>query len=196
MVRGKGREFHFIKKILEKGGVIAFPTETVYALGVDISNEKAIRKLYDLKGRDYSKPLSIFISSMNMLEEYVTEISPQAQKLIEKYWPGPLTLVFKASKKVPSLIMGGGKTIGIRMSSHPCVVEILEAFKKPITATSANISGQKSARTAEELKFYFRGAIDYVIEDNVGESQIESTVIDVSQDKFQVLREGALQCSI
>jgi len=91
--------------ILKKGGVIIYPTETVYGLGVDIFNEKAVNKLYQLKGRDFNKPLSIFVSSLKMLENYVEEIPPQAKELIQKYWAGPLTLVFKASSKVPKFVL-------------------------------------------------------------------------------------------
>jgi len=185
-----------IVKTLRQGGVIAFPTETIYGLGVDIFNEKAVNKLYQLKGRDFNKPLSIFVSSLKMLENYVEEIPPQAKELIQKYWAGPLTLVFKASSKVPKFVLAGGNTIGIRMSSHKIINEIVERLGHPITATSANISGKKEALTADEVRQYFPSGLDYIIEDSAQENtitgNIASTVVDISQHDIRILREGTI----
>ena len=189
-----------IVKILRQGGVIAFPTETVYGLGVDIFNEKAVNKLYQLKGRDFNKPLSIFVSSLEMLENYVAEIPPVARELIQKYWAGPLTLVFKASSKVPRSILAGGTTIGIRMSPHKVINQIVERLGRPITATSANLSGSKAATTAEDVRDYFPCGIHEIIEvpSEVGKvaggiaESVASTVVDISQHDIRILREGTI----
>jgi len=187
-------ELKTIIKILSSGGVIAFPTETVFALGADITQVKAIEKIYSLKGRAFNKPLSMFVSSQDMLEEYVCDITPLARLLIKKYWPGPLTLVFKAQKKV-SRSLCSGETIGVRMSSHPLVSHILKEFKKPLTATSANVSGFPSARTYQEVLHYFSDvipAIDYVVKSHLQGATLESTVVDVTGLEGRILREGAL----
>jgi len=186
-------DLEVIQKKLDGGGIVAFPTETVYGLGVDISDEKAIAQLYKIKGRDFSKPLSIFISSVKMLRKYVEDISPMAMKLMATHWPGPLTLVFKASENVPEAILAAGDTVGIRMSSHPYVTQILNQFQKPITATSANRSGFKSARSAAEVRAYFPNDINCIVENPLSEGEVESTVVDVSHNQCRVLREGAIE---
>ncbi len=185
-----------IVQILREGGVIAFPTETVYGLGVDILNEKAVKKLYQLKGRDFNKPLSIFVSSLPMLEHYVEEIPPVAEELIQKYWAGPLTLVFKASSQVPRSILAGGTTIGIRMSSHKTINEIVESLGHPITATSANISEKPAALTGQEVRNYFPSGVDEIIEAPSEVSGVgvgaASTVVDISQHDIRIVREGTI----
>ncbi|MBI2027775.1 MAG: L-threonylcarbamoyladenylate synthase [Deltaproteobacteria bacterium] len=211
-----------ITKIIKKlvnGTVFAVPTETVFGLVADIQNEKAIQKIYDLKGRDFSKPLSIFISDLGMLEKYVrlplalgspllaefTQSSNEGpkggddvlamtniQNLVKKYWPGPLTLVFKASKKVPSSILAGGDTVGIRCSSRPLIQQIVQKLGRPVTATSANLSGKPSAKTAEQVKEYFGNTIDVVVDNFFECSTIESTILDVTISPWRVLRPGAV----
>lgn len=185
-------EVQAIIKSLKEGGVVAFPTETVYGLGADISNEMAIQKIYSLKGRDFQKPLSIFVSSLEMLEEYVCEITPEAERLVKKYWPGPLTLIFKANQNVSKTVCAGGDTVGVRMSSHPIVAHILREFEKPITATSANVSGLPSAQSYEQVLHYFSTKIDYVVESKWEGATLESTVVDVTGLECRILREGEL----
>lgn len=200
MISQRQSEIIKMTKIVRRGGIIAFPTETVYGLGVDIFNEKAVKKLFELKGRDFKKPLSIFVSSLPMLESYVEEIPPVARELIQKYWAGPLTLVFKASSKVPRGILAGGNTIGIRMSSHKTINQIVEALGHPMTATSANISDEPSALTAQEVRDYFPHGIDYIVESSIQKSTVSegiavsvaSTVVDVSQRDIKILREGTI----
>ncbi len=127
-------------RVIQNGGVIAFPTETVYGLAADAGNEDAIQRIFDLKRRPANKPILILISDKTQITEFVAKVSSIADRLMKKYWPGPLTIVFPAKSSVSSILRGGGDTIGIRIPSHPVAQALLQACICPLTAPSANIS--------------------------------------------------------
>src|SRR3990167_4936348 len=178
--------------VFKKGGIIAYPTETFYGLGVDPFNEAAIKKLFELKGRGSDKPVSILIKDKKMLLEVAEEIPLLAEKLIKKFWPGPLTIIFKAKKSIPSLLTGGTGKIGVRISSNPITQKLLEEIDYPITATSANPSGKKSPVTAKEVMDYFGDKIDLLIDGGVLSGKLGSTILDATEQELKVIREGEI----
>lgn len=178
--------------VFKRGGVIAYPTETFYGLGVDPFNESAIEKLFALKGRETDKPISILVKDKKMLTEVAEEIPLSAEILIKKFWPGPLTIIFKAKKIIPSLITGSTGKIGVRISSNPITQKLLEAIDAPITATSANPSGEKSPVTAREVMDYFENEVDLILDGGTLFGRLGSTIVDVTEGDLKVIREGEI----
>jgi L-threonylcarbamoyladenylate synthase len=178
--------------VLNKSGIICFPTETVYGLGAKIFDEKALEKLFTIKGRDKRNPFSIFIKEIDELEAFAEEVSPSARKLIDRFWPGPLTLVFKSRLKNPSPYLLKHNKIGIRISSHPLVQELVKQLNCPITATSANLSGKKPCRSSKEVEKVFWGKIDLLLDGGRTKKSEVSTVLDVSEEKWSLIREGSI----
>jgi L-threonylcarbamoyladenylate synthase len=178
--------------ILRKGGIIAYPTETFYGLGVDAFNEVAIRKLYQIKGRDFNKPISILIKDQKMLKQVVNPIPPIGERLIKEFWPGPLTLIFKGRKQLPSCLTGGTGKVGVRISSQPTAQRILEIFELPITATSANVSGGKSPIMAQEILGISPNGIDLILDGGKLPGQRGSTIVDLTFSPPKIIREGEI----
>ena len=148
--------------VLNSGGVVAFPTETYYGLAVDPLNPLALNYLFTLKQRDIAKPILTLVDDRESLSSLVHEIPIIYNQLMEKFWPGPLTLIFRAKINLPAMLTAGTSTIGVRQSSHPFARQLLRAFGRPITATSANISGKEAAVDAYEVKAHFGDQIDMV----------------------------------
>ena len=179
--------------VLGKGGVIGYPTETVYGLGADAYNEEALEKLFNIKGREPNKPISILIGNVEMLEEVTSWIPPLAMELIRGHWPGALTIIFEASKACPTILTGNSGKIGVRISPHAIAHKLLEALKRPITSTSANLSGMPSLSDPDEVYRVFRGRIDLIMDGGKTEGEGLSTVIDVTVSPPRILREGVVQ---
>lgn len=178
--------------ILRKGGVIAYPTETFYGLGADAFNEKTIEKIFTIKGRDVKNPVSVIIGNESGLHDLIAEIPESARLLIKRFWPGPLTLVFRASPAVPPLLTAGTGKIAIRISSHPIATALAQALRHPITATSANLSGARECTTAEEVMRELGGRIDAVIDGGTTPGGKGSTIVDLTRTPPKILREGAV----
>ncbi len=174
---------------LKNGGLAVFPTETVYGIGADAFNASAIASLYEKKHRPPDKPLLMHISSLEMAES-VAVLSDRAIELINKFTPGPLTLVVKAKGNLPEIALSGGDTVGLRFPSNKQFLAISKAFGKPIAATSANISGEKSATRSVELKGVLNIA-DIVIDGGECSLGMESTIISLVDDKPKILRLGS-----
>jgi L-threonylcarbamoyladenylate synthase len=179
-------------EILVAGGVIAYPTETFYGLGVDATNEKAIRKIYDLKGRNFSNPISIIIDRKENLYGLVDETPAISLVLMKTFWPGPLTIVFKASRIISPLLTAQTGKIGVRVSSHQGATAITRKLGHPLTATSANLSGAPECSTAIEVNRQIGNKIDAIVDLGVTAGGKGSTIIDVTTNPPQILREGAL----
>jgi L-threonylcarbamoyladenylate synthase len=178
--------------ILKAGGVVAFPTETFYGLAADATNEKAVDRIFEIKGRSFNNPIALIISKENDLDLLTDNIPEEAKKLMAAFWPGPLTLVFKASPSVsPRLTAGTGK-IGIRISSHPIAHALAAGLGRPITATSANLSGGRECTTAEEVRGQMANAQLTVIDGGPTLGGRGSTFLDVTVDPPVLLREGAI----
>jgi L-threonylcarbamoyladenylate synthase len=179
--------------VLEDGGVIGYPTETVYGLGADAYNEEALERVFKIKGRETGKPISVLVASMEMLKEITTRIPPVAMGLIRDHWPGPLTIIFEASKTFSTALVGESRKIGVRISPHRVPQRLLEILKRPITSTSANLSGMPSLSDPEELSRVFRGKIDLVLDGGETKGGGVSTVVDVTVSPPRVLRKGLVR---
>lgn len=178
--------------ILEAGGVVAFPTETFYGLAADATNEKAVDRIFEIKGRSFNNPIALIISKENDLDLLADNIPEEAKKLMAAFWPGPLTLVFQASPSVsPRLTASTGK-IGVRISSHPIAHALAAGLGSPITATSANLSGGRECTTAEEVRGQMANAQLTVIDGGPTLGGRGSTFLDVTVDPLVLLREGAI----
>lgn len=179
-------------EILKAGGIIAYPTETFYGLGADATNEKAIRKIYTIKGRNFSSPISIIIDKAESLCPLVCEIPAVAQKLMQAFWPGALTIVFKASDKILPVLTAGTGKIGLRVSSHPGAGMLAHKLGVPLTATSANLSGAAECSTAEEVVLQIGDKINAIVDLGKTAGGLGSTIIDVTFNPPKILREGVI----
>lgn len=179
-------------KILQEGGLVAFPTETVYGLGGNGLDSEACKKIYIAKGRPSDNPLILHISEFEELNPIVGEISPAAQKLMDAFWPGPLTMVFPKSDIVPDQATGGLDTVAVRFPNHPVARAIIRAAGLPIAAPSANSSGKPSPTRASHVEFDLNGKIDMIVDGGAAEWGLESTIVDVSGEVPMILRPGAV----
>lgn len=170
--------------ILRKGGLVAFPTETVYGLGANALDKEALKKVYEIKKRPKNKPLTVHISGIGQLKKIVGAVPPEAVKLIDRYWPGPLTIILKDAR---------GKKIGFRMPDNKIAFRLIEEAGVPVVAPSANISGNKPPASAKEVLRDLDGKIDIVIDGGKTKIGIESTVVDMTGKTPKVLREGAIK---
>jgi L-threonylcarbamoyladenylate synthase len=178
--------------ILKEGGVIAYPTETFYGLGAQAGTAAAVERIFTIKGRSFGNPIPLIIGIEENLAELVQEVSPIANKLMEAFWPGPLTLVFHASARIiPRLTAGTGK-IGIRVSSHPIAAALAKTLAFPITATSANLSGAGECSTAQEVIDCLGEKIDALIDGGRTRGGVGSTILDMTTDPPAMLREGVI----
>ncbi|MEE9613621.1 MAG: L-threonylcarbamoyladenylate synthase [Thermodesulfobacteriota bacterium] len=179
----------------KKGGVIAYPTETFYGLGVDPFNEEAVRGLFTLKGRPPENPVSVIVRDREMLRMVVEEVPPLAERLIEYFWPGPLTIILKARDVLPPTLTAGTGTVGVRESSSDTAMKLVTALGSPITATSANPSGKPPAATADEAAAYFGDGIDILIDGGKTGGGLGSTVVDATGEEIEIIREGEIPAS-
>ena len=179
-------------EILTGGGIIAYPTETFYGLGADATNEKAIKKVFAAKGRDLKNPVSLIIGPMDDIPPLVQDIPESARKLMAAFWPGALTIVFQASKKISPLLTAGSGKIGLRVSSHPGARGILQKLKRPLTATSANLTGAPECTRASEVVKQIGDKIDAIVDLGDTPGTKGSTIIDVTCNPPVILREGAI----
>jgi L-threonylcarbamoyladenylate synthase len=178
--------------LLKKGGVIAFPTDTVYGLGASISIPDAIEKVFRIKGRAQTKALPLLLSDISQVNQVALDFNDTAKTLANRFWPGPLTLIVFKSVKIPDAITSGGKTVAIRISSHPVALSLIKGFGSPITGTSANLSGRPSVVTAEEVLVQIGDRVDMIIDGGKCPGGIESTIIDVTKKVPVIVREGAI----
>jgi len=180
-------------EVVRGGGVIAFPTETFYGLGVDPLNVPAVQRLYDLKGRSpQTSPILVLIRSRRELRALVSEITPAAERLMQACWPGPLTLVFRAAEAVSSVLTAGTGTIGVRLSAYPDVQRVLEIIGGPLTGTSANRTGQPPATTADEVERAFGADVDLIVNGGPTPGGLPTTVVDTTVSPPRLIREGCV----
>ena len=177
-------------EILKAGRLVAFPTETVYGLGADAWNPAAVKKLYGVKGRPADHPVIVHFAAADKAFEWAREVPDAARALAARFWPGPLTLVLKRSKRVPDFITGGQDTVGLRVPSHPVAHAMLEAFGGGVAAPSANRFGAVSPTTAAHVLADLGSDVDLVLEGGATEVGIESTIIDLSGATPTLLRPG------
>lgn len=179
-------------KKLEKGEIVAFPTETFYGLGVLWSDTAALARLFKLKHRAKDKPVPLIIGDVTALSTVALAPEKIALGLIEKFWPGPLTILFNAKAGLPELITGGTGKVALRVPGRSFALDVARAAGAPVTATSANISGQAPARSADEVIRYFGEAIDLVVDGGPAPGGKPSTIIDMSGHTIKLVREGLI----
>lgn len=179
-------------EIIRAGGLVAFPTETVYGLGADALNEEAARKIYAAKGRPSDNPLIAHIAKKEDIEPLVREIPEAGKKLMDAFWPGPLTLIFPKSGRVPKGTTGGLDTVAVRMPSDPVARRLIELAGTPVAAPSANTSGRPSPTTAEHVRQDMDGRIEMIVDGGPVGIGVESTIVDVTGEIPMVLRPGAI----
>jgi L-threonylcarbamoyladenylate synthase len=186
------REMDHAVSVLRAGGLVAFPTETVYGLGADASNPDAVRKVFDAKGRPHDHPLIVHVADAVQLANWAREIPDAAHVLAKKFWPGPLTVILKRAAGVSDFVTGGQDTIALRVPSHAIAQALLRKFGGGIAAPSANRFGRVSATTAEHVRSEFGTAVDCVLDGGAADVGIESTIVDLSGVQAALLRPGAI----
>jgi L-threonylcarbamoyladenylate synthase len=178
--------------VLREGGLVAFPTETVYGLGADASNPLAVRKLFEAKGRPATHPVIVHLADAVQLANWAREIPPAAQWLAKKFWPGPLTLILRRTATVSDLVTGGQDTVALRVPSHPVAQRLLARFGGGVAAPSANRHGRVSATIAEHVRREFGAAVDCVLDGGAAQVGIESAIVDLSGGSPALLRPGSI----
>ena len=182
-------------RVLETGRLVAFPTETVYGLGADAENPQAVAAIYAAKGRPSNHPVIVHLAPGADLTYWAREIPPQAQQLIDAFWPGPLTLILKRAEHIPSAVSGGQDSIGLRCPSHPVAQAMLRAFKSGkggVAAPSANKFGHVSPTTAQHVRDEFGDELTCVLDGGQSDVGIESTIVDLSRERIALLRPGQI----
>lgn len=193
--KGSAECFQDALAALKRGEVIVFPTETLYGLGADALNSQAVEKVFQLKGRNRDNPIPVLIADLAMLDRLVATIPGGAKELMDRFWPGPLTLVLPARNDIPKPLVNAKGGIGVRISSQPIAAQLVEGLGRPLTATSANPSGKEPARTIDEAKNYFATDVEVFIDGGRLMSKTGSTVVEVTDEALVVIREGEIRAA-
>ena len=190
----KKQEIEEAAEEIKKGNLVIFPTETVYGIGANALDENAVKKIFEAKGRAQDNPLIVHVANIDMVKTIVEHIGTLEQKLIEKFWPGPLTIIMKrkSDKVIPNIVTANLDTVGIRMPSNLLAKELIEKAGVPIAAPSANVSGKPSGTNIEDIKEEFEGKVSYILDGGSTDIGLESTVIKVENDKIDILRPGKI----
>lgn len=183
---------HRLANRLKNGSVGIFPTDTVYGIACNAFNETSINKLFKLKSRDHSKPINVLISSLNMLDYLVENITIQEKKLIDTFWPGPLTIIFNKKPTVSNILTSNLNTVGIRMPNDKIALSLIKNSNVPLATTSVNISGHPPGTNINDFLHYFNDKVDFIIDN--GETNIKhaSTVVQIINKKPIILRQGSI----
>ena len=188
----ENRQIQEAAEVIRKGGLVLFPTETVYGIGADGLNEEAVRKIFKAKGRAQDNPLILHIDNMDMLNLIAKDISELEYKLMDAFWPGPFTIVLNKKECVPNAVTGGLDTVAVRMPKNIIANKLISYSKTPIAAPSANISGRPSGTCIEDIYDELKDSMDYIIDGGKCEVGIESTVVKVDSGKVRILRPGRI----
>lgn len=192
LFRITGRQIERAVAVVRQGGLIAFPTETYYGLGVDPFNEQALQRLFRLKNRGVIKPVLVLIAERQQVSLLTARVSDTAGRLMDAFWPGPLTLVLPARTSLSGLLTGGTATVGVRLSPHPGATGLVRAFGGPLTATSANLAGEPAAVTAQEVYAYFGDKVDMILDGGRTPGVQGSTLVGVGNDTVECIRRGSV----
>ena len=179
-------------ELLRQGRLVAVPTETVYGLAADATQERAVQANYDAKGRPETKPLNVLVDGMGMAETVCRDIPEDAYKLAEAFWPGPLTMILWGNGSLPPIVPAGGETQGVRCPDHRSTLAVIRALGRPLACPSANLSGQPSPKSAEDVLAQMGGRIDAVLDGGPCTVGVESTILDLTVTPYRILRRGGL----
>ncbi len=177
---------------LRNGGVVAIPTDTLYALAADVFNTAALDRIFAIKGRSDDLALPVLVSGWDQLEMVAENTPPKTRALAERFWPGALTLVVQKANGLPDRLTAGRRTVAVRMPGHPVPIELINRLGSPITGTSANISGGADLLTLDELSSQLGEPVDLIVEKGPTPKGTASTIVDITSGKPRVLREGAI----
>ena len=178
--------------IIKKGGIVIFPTETVYGIGANGFNENAIKKVYEVKKRPLSNPISLLVNSIDMINEVAKDITEEEYNLIKRFFPGPLTIILKKKDIIPDVLTANSDTVGIRMPANEIALKLIEYAGVPIATPSANISGKPSGTDITDIMKDFEGKVDYVIDDGPSKIGLASTIVRVIDNVPHILRQGSI----
>ena len=186
------RDLESARNVIQLGGVIAFPTDTFYGLGVDPFNSKAVDKIFKIKGRDEKKPLLLLIGSVSQLKPLVKTVNVAHLALMKKYWPGRLTLLFEPGSFVPKNVSAGTNRIGFRQPGNTMTLDLISALGTPITGTSANPSGESPPTTPKQVQRILGNDVDLIIDGGTCPGGKPSTLVDIVKSPIQLIRDGAI----
>ena len=179
--------------ILNNDGIIIFPTDTVYGIGCNSFSDKAINKIFKLKGRDFNKPINILVANKNTINDVVVRINDMENELIDKYMPGALTVIFDKKDNVSNLLTAGLDTVGVRIPNNNIALKILDSIDYPLATTSANISGNDSLINFQDIYKEFNGKVDAIVDGGISDIGIASTIVRVENDNIKILRQGSIE---
>lgn len=179
-------------EVIKMGGIVIAPTDTVYGIIVDALNEKAVEKIYEIKKRKKSNPCSILVSNKDMLKQVVKKVSLEEEKIIDKFFPGAITLIFEKNEQIPDIVTSGLDTVGIRMPNDKFLLNVIELFGSPIVATSLNLAGEESKTNLDNISDEILNNVDYVVDNGNTKIGVASTVAKIDGKEIEILREGTI----
>jgi len=186
-----------VVRILSRGGIVIFPTDTAYGIGCRVDNPKAVKKLFQIRKRPVDQAVPVLVSGKQMAKQYLKDLPKEIEDLMDKYWPGALTVVYYCQNdKVSALVMGDNDTLGLRMPSYPELLSVIEALGIPILGPSANFHGKKTPFKKKDLDPNLLQLVDYFWDDQPLGSGLTSTVIDCTKKPWQILRQGAVNVDL
>ncbi len=187
-----GQDLIAAKELLEKGELVAIPTETVYGLAANALNPEAVLKIFEVKNRPHFDPLIVHVSSISDLEKWADHVPEIARTLANKFWPGPLTLLLRKNERIPDLVTSGLETVGLRMPNHILTLDLLKSLEFPLAAPSANPFGYISPTSAVHVQDQLGDQLGYILDGGISDVGVESTIVDCSGDELRVLRLGGV----
>ena len=185
-------ELENVIKVIIDGGVVIFPTDTVYGVAANSLDETAIKKLFDLKERNDNKPICVLTSSVDKIKK-IAYVRDEEQKIIDKYMPGALTIILDKKEIVSDVLTSGLKTVGVRIPNNEIALRILDKLEYPLATTSANISGMEAAVKKEDLIKEFEGKVDIIIDGGITDLKVSSTIVKIKNNEIEVLRQGTIK---
>ena len=185
-------ELENVIKVIVDGGVVIFPTDTVYGVAANSLDETAIKKLFDLKERNDNKPICVLSSSVDKIKK-IAYVRDEEQKIIDKYMPGALTIILDKKEIVSDVLTSGLKTVGVRIPNNEIALRILDKLEYPLATTSANISGMEAAVKKEDLVKEFDGKVDIIIDGGITDLKVSSTIVKIKNNEIEVLRQGTIK---
>ena len=179
-------------EFIKQGKIVVFPTETVYGIGTNGLDEQAVKRLYEVKQRPLNKPISLLVSNMEMVKAIAKDITEVEYKIMEKFFPGPLTIILKKKDIVPDIVTASQETVGVRMPSGEIARKLIEKAGVPLATPSANITGQPSGTDLQEIEKNFKEKVDFYIDGGECEIGLASTIVQVVEGRIQILRQGSI----